>query len=584
MRGERRAPTTVANWIGRIGGPAYFALLVALTYKPDWRITLATPELSLRGLRSLDGVFPWAAFLGGTILLTAGRFVPLGFLAALACPRRRRWRRRLLFVGIPSGVLASALAAAVMYTEAGARTEVSEVLFAAALCSVGAWMGMAWVRGWRARLLLLPKLAGVVLLAVLTIGAVLYFSLRPKPFQSDSNTSRSDATRRVYRMFRGKNPKSLEPGATQTLRLTGRDLNDVLTWSTATLLGDTGRVQLELDEESAYLLISVISPIARGDANYLNAVVGGTISLAGGRLELDVRRLRLGPIDAPRFLLVGISKQITATLNSSPDLRPWFDAVTSLTVNAHEVAVTHAHIALPAGPIASLFQGDALEEVRSAVSAHTKHLLDSAAKRSPPDRRVGASMETAFRYARERSRTGDPIIENQAAILALGIMLGDSRVDQLVGHVMDVTERRAARMFQGATLRQRDDWPKHFFVSASISVLSMGGISDEVGIFKEELDSDGGSGFSFGDLLADRAGTAFAVLATRDEVSARAMQDRLARGYHVDDFMPIGADLPEDMPQAEFRTRYGGVGAAAYNQLVDEIDRRIASCAAYRKS
>ena len=140
-----------------------------------------------------------------------------------------------------------------------------------------------------------------------------------------------------------------------------------------------------------------------------------------------------------------------------------------------------------------------------------------------------------------------------------------------------------AKAFEGATLRQRDDWTKHFLLSASISVLSTRGIGDGVGLFKEEMDSDGGSGFSFGDLLADRAGTSFAVAATRDDASARAIQDRLARGYRVDDFMPLGADLPENMQEAEFKSRFGGVGGVEYRRVVDEIERRITGCAAYQK-
>jgi hypothetical protein len=148
--------------------------------------------------------------------------------------------------------------------------------------------------------------------------------------------------------------------------------------------------------------------------------------------------------------------------------------------------------------------------------------------------------------------------------------------------VLNVAQRVAGKPFAGSTLRQRADWTQHFLVSASISVLSARGISDGVGLFKEELDADGGSGFSFGDLLADRAGVTFAAAATHDEASARAVQDRLARGYRVDDFMPAGADLPENMQKDEFRSRFGGVGSAEYRRVASEIERRIAGCAAYK--
>jgi len=579
----RRTSTTIENWIGRIGVPVYFAVLVALACLPNLRVTIAMPELSVRDLRSVDGFVPWVTFAAGTIALGVGRFAPLGFLAALALPRRRRWTRRLLFVGVPSVGVASVLAAIVQYTEAGARTEPGDVIFAVAFCAVGAWMGIAWLRGWLARFLLLPKLVGAAIAVALAVGGNLYLSLQARPFESGSPAITSDTTRRVYRMFRGKNPKSLAQGATETLDLSDMDINEVLAWSSASMLGESSRLQVELAEDTAHVLISAVSPITRGDARYLNTIVGAEVRMTSGRLEIELRRLRVGSIDVPRFVLAGISPQVAAMINGSPQLRSFLEPVKSLKVNAHNVVATYGRAELPPGTVAALFEGEALEEVRAAVSAHTRHLIASEARRSAVDRRFGASLEAAFRFARERSKNGDARVENQAAILALGMLLGHSRVEQLVGVVMDVTDRRAAKQFAGATLRQREDWTQHFFVSAAIGVLSTRGIGDGVGVFKEELDSDGGSGFSFGDLLADRAGSTLAAVATRDESSARAIQDRLARGYQVDDFMPVGADLPENMQKSEFKARFGGVGGAAYRRVADQIEGRIAGCAAYRQ-
>jgi hypothetical protein len=51
-----------------------------------------------------------------------------------------------------------------------------------------------------------------------------------------------------------------------------------------------------------------------------------------------------------------------------------------------------------------------------------------------------------------------------------------------------------------------------------------------------------------------------ALLATDDEAAARAIQERLAGGFRVDDFFPEASDLPEDIPDAELQSRYGGVG------------------------
>jgi hypothetical protein len=113
-------------------------------------------------------------------------------------------------------------------------------------------------------------------------------------------------------------------------------------------------------------------------------------------------------------------------------------------------------------------------------------------------------------------------------------------------------------------------------------VLSAQAPSDAIGLFKEELDAGGGSGFSFGDLMADRAGTTFALVATRDEAAARALQQRLAAGFRVDDFFPEAADLPENIRDAELQARYGGVGGPLFQKYAAEVERRLWSCPAYR--
>ena len=134
------------------------------------------------------------------------------------------------------------------------------------------------------------------------------------------------------------------------------------------------------------------------------------------------------------------------------------------------------------------------------------------------------------------------------------------------------------------SLRGRTDWTKHFWVSACLTLLSEDVVSLAVGLLKEELDAGrGGSGFSFGDLLADRTGTMFGLCATDDPAMARAMQDRIARGFDVDAFFPVANDLPEGLTDAQLKSRYGGVNGEGYNRLLQEIDRRIAACAAYRR-
>ncbi len=133
------------------------------------------------------------------------------------------------------------------------------------------------------------------------------------------------------------------------------------------------------------------------------------------------------------------------------------------------------------------------------------------------------------------------------------------------------------------TLRDRNDLSRHFWVSAALAILSDENRSMTVGIAKEMMDATpGGSGFSFVDLTADRAGNLFAVTATRDPGSARAMQARIRNGVRISDLCPDVRDLPEGLSRDEFQAEYGGLGGVETRKVVEEIRSRLATCAALR--
>jgi hypothetical protein len=124
-------------------------------------------------------------------------------------------------------------------------------------------------------------------------------------------------------------------------------------------------------------------------------------------------------------------------------------------------------------------------------------------------------------------------------------------------------------------LRQRQDFALHFLISAVIAAEAGTPLADAVGLWKELADArSGGSGFSFNDLAADRAGTRFGELAVGDPTR---LQQRIAAGVGDADLLPQVSDLPEHLPEAEFVARYGGVGGAAYNRMLATIESRLDS-------
>ncbi len=220
----------------------------------------------------------------------------------------------------------------------------------------------------------------------------------------------------------------------------------------------------------------------------------------------------------------------------------------------------------------------------AATGEYLNYLVAQSAEWPQGDERFLAATTDAFRLARERSVENDPLMENRAALLALGILLGHHRVADIVGSRDAVRHLSAAKQQIGrVTIRDRSDWTKHFCVSAALVVLADETTSDLLGVLKEEMDSGGGSGFSFGDLLADRAGTMFAEAATHDAASARRFQNNFTGDVRIDDIFPPAADLPEGLQGRELQTRFGGIGGRGYRKVEQDINRRLQNCILLRK-
>ena len=226
--------------------------------------------------------------------------------------------------------------------------------------------------------------------------------------------------------------------------------------------------------------------------------------------------------------------------------------------------------------------GGTSADLSRATRARLERLIAAGAELPPGESRFGALLQTAFAPVSGEAEAGDEIESTRAAILAFGIALGDERLARFAGLNRDAQlMRQAAALRQGTTLRGRADWSQHFALSAALAVLEHPLVSDAAGVMKEQLDAlTGGSGFSFTDLAADRAGVRFAATATQSAEQAKAMHARLHAGFTIDDFFPPVADLPEHLSAEQFRHDYGGVGSPRYREQVSEIERRLDSCAA----
>jgi len=220
------------------------------------------------------------------------------------------------------------------------------------------------------------------------------------------------------------------------------------------------------------------------------------------------------------------------------------------------------------------------DELDAAARATGRHLLSLADEVPKGDAGFTRLVELAFAFAENNSHGRDPVLPNQAAILALGVILGDQRIADVAKRHIDPSVAPVAEALRArVTAYGRNDWPRHFWVSAALTLLSDADRSIAIGITKELMDATpGGSGFSFSDLAADAAGNRFTLAATRNEAAARAMQKRILGDTKITDFLPDIRDLPEGIPIDDFTEVYGGIRGTETTRIVNEIFRRLADC------
>jgi hypothetical protein len=189
------------------------------------------------------------------------------------------------------------------------------------------------------------------------------------------------------------------------------------------------------------------------------------------------------------------------------------------------------------------------------------------------------TLATPLRLAFTGRRPGvDAVEHNRAAFIALAMYVVSPRVQRLAGSDMAID---APQEPPPVTLAGRRDLAKHFALSAALAATLDPRFTRAMGEWKELDDSlPGGSGFSFVDLTADRAGLHIA-RAALDPATAAAVADRLAAAEDGELFPLAARRLAEGLSEAEFSRSYGGLDAAAYAAAVQRADRLLARLPLY---
>jgi len=183
-----------------------------------------------------------------------------------------------------------------------------------------------------------------------------------------------------------------------------------------------------------------------------------------------------------------------------------------------------------------------------------------------------------FNLAKQRSIDNDPAEENSAIIWALAVKFGSARFAKLIG------VKRSETKGKTPLLRGRADLTLHFIYSAVIQQLSDFDIGLNIGEAKELLDANsGGSGYSFSDLAADKAGLQFAQYITSGTSEAENAQNALMNISNENEFFPFIHDLPGGFTGNHFKRVIQSTESDTYKKIETEIDQRIEKLGLYNK-
>ncbi len=252
--------------------------------------------------------------------------------------------------------------------------------------------------------------------------------------------------------------------------------------------------------------------------------------------------------------------------------------------------------ALPNDPAAIVYQRligantpQLAGEVREILNQLTQFARLEHARATKAEVTIAGDNLTAS-YVREAAAIAADLQSPTAAksmLLALGIFFDDGGTlrafpgtSSLVSQTETDEQRRTRIGVRGLpTMHDRQDLAKHFFVSAHLAAALGGSTARGIGLMKETLDAHGGSGFSFADMAANRAGIVFSEKLLAGEITLEA----LANSFAVGNFIPEIGELAEGLQGGDLQSHLQKAETNLSAEL-DQIERRILDLPIYQKS
>lgn len=409
----------------------------------------------------------------------------------------------------------------------------------------------------------------------LTAIVILSMALQDRPLYVEKTKITDREITQVRDFIEKNNPLYFKQGEQRNIHIPEKQIA-LLSRYLQNKLPGSPQAKIKLFNHAAFMVASIKLPPSPADTlgNYLNLT--GQLIQSGNSIR--IKSLKIGDLHIPDVItdkLLTIAHKELAS--RSPEYRAAMNSISSFQLRNKSLDIAFIWDKNIARQVQnkmanSIFSADMM----ARISIYTQQLskLISTINESRPS--LTKLLQPMFSFAQERSRSQNPVLENRALFIVLGAYMLNKNIPEFMGDPM-----AAPLTYRNFYLSQRSDLSQHFLVSAALTALSDPSVAHAIGLEKEVSDSRGGSGFSFADLAADRAGVTIANTAMASDNYARMVQERLSRSRYESDFMPDIQHLPEGLQHINFRLIYQDTNSETYKEVIRVIDQRIARSGIY---
>ncbi len=235
-----------------------------------------------------------------------------------------------------------------------------------------------------------------------------------------------------------------------------------------------GSAQVVLVDRSAHVLLSIPIP---------HNPLGGYLNLEATLIETEgipkPQSVHVGKFVLPDLITDIFMSQLIRWLRQTPRYRLGLDALKKVSMSHNELKVVYH------------WKGGFTKEMRSSLISEQEReelfvyhsLLTEISHRHSGVTTVSLAevLPPLLRLAAERSEEGDALAENRAAILVATFYTLGKSLKSITSEA--ATWPRPVRRI--VTVSGRNDFAKHFMVSATIAAYADTALSDVVGLYKE---------------------------------------------------------------------------------------------------